>query len=188
MDGYGLMCLERAMNARPFAVCVLSRAATWSNSMQRMILFAAILAVFTSAAQAHEYKLGALEIAHPWARATPKGALIGGGYLKITNKGTTADRLVGGSAPAAGRVELHEMTMIDGMMRMRPLAAGIEIKPGQMIEFKPGAYHVMFMDLKQPLEKGQRIKGTLTFEKAGPIEVEYVVEAVGAPAAGEHGH
>lgn len=156
--------------------------------MKRMSLFAAVLALTAGAAQADNYKLGALELSQPWTRATPKGATVAGGYLKISNKGTSADRLTGASSPTAGRVEIHEMSMTDGMMRMRPLSGGIEIKPGQTVEFKPGSYHVRFMNLKQPYEKGQRIKGTLTFEQAGPIEVEYTVEAVGAPAPTASGH
>jgi periplasmic copper chaperone A len=156
--------------------------------MKWTFLFAAVFALIAHAASAHDYKFGALEIAHPWARATPKGAPVAGGYLKITNKGQTADRLTGASSPSAAHVEIHEMKMTGGTMQMRPLPGGLEIKPGETVELKPGSYHIMFMNLKQPFEKGQRIKGTIVFEKAGPIEVEYTVEAVGAPAPGGHGH
>jgi hypothetical protein len=160
--------------------------------MKRTFLFAAVLALAASTAPAQDhkidYKIGALEIAQPWTRATPKGASVAGGYLKITNTGQTADRLTGASSPAAARVEIHQMAMTGGTMQMRPLPGGLAIKPGETVELKPGSYHIMFMNLKQPFEKGQRIKGTLTFEKAGPVEVEYVVEAVGAPAATGHGH
>lgn len=156
--------------------------------MKCAFLIMAVLALVMSAAQAHDYKAGSLEIGHPWTRATPKGASVAGGYLKITNKGTAADRLTSATLAIAPRVEIHEMAMRDGMMRMRPLPAGLEIKPGETVEFKPGSYHIMFMNLKQPLEIGQRIKGTLTFEKAGPVEVEFVVEAIGAPASGRHAH
>jgi copper(I)-binding protein len=147
-----------------------------------------------SPATAMDYDLGPLHIAQPWARATPKGASVAGGYMKITNKGTAPDRLVGGSASFAGRFEIHEMTMDQGVMRMRPLAKGLEIKPGQTVELKPGSFHVMFMDLKAPLEKGQNVKVTLEFEKAGKVDVEYTVEAIGASSAGHgppaagHGH
>jgi len=156
--------------------------------MKCAFLISAIFALAMSAADAHDYKVGSLEIGHPWTRATPKGATVAGGYLKITNKGQTADRLTAATAAFAPRVEIHEMAMKDGMMRMRPLSAGLEIKPGETVEFKPGSYHIMFMNLKEPLEKGQRIKGTLTFEKAGPVDVEYVVGAVGAPASDRHAH
>jgi copper(I)-binding protein len=156
--------------------------------MKFAYLIPVVIALAMSAAQAHDYKVGSLEIGHPWTRATPKGATVAGGYLKITNKGTAPDRLTGATLTVAPRVEIHEMAMSDGMMRMRPLPKGLEIKPGETVEFKPGSYHIMFMKLTEPLEKGQRIKGTLTFEQAGPIDVEYVVEAVGAPASGRHAH
>jgi copper(I)-binding protein len=136
----------------------------------------------TQLATAHDYKLGPLEIAHPWTRATPKGATVAGGYLKVTNTGTAPDRLIGGSNAAAGRLEIHEMKLVDNVMQMRPLPAGLEIKPGQTVELKPGSYHLMFMQLKAPLEPGKSVKGTLVFEKAGTIEVEYTVEAIGAAA------
>ena len=160
--------------------------------MSRTLLLAAVLALAPGLLAAHEYKLGSLEIGHPWARATPKGASVAGGYLKITNKGATPDRLVGGSAGFAGRLEIHEMKMAAGVMQMRPLPDGLEIKPGETVELKPGSYHVMFVNLKQPLQQGQSVKGTLVFEKAGPIEVEYKIEPIGGtPAAGSgmhHGH
>jgi copper(I)-binding protein len=154
----------------------------------RTILLAAILAIGANAALAHDYKAGPLEIKHPWARATPKGAAVAGGYMTIVNTGATADRLVSFSSPAAGRFEMHEMRMNDGVMQMRPLPNGIEIKPGATVELKPGSYHLMFMQLKEPFEQGQRVKGTLVFEKAGTIEVEYAVEAIGASPATDHGH
>jgi periplasmic copper chaperone A len=157
--------------------------------MIRNFLFAVLLTFAADAAQAHEYQVGSLKIGHPWARATPKGAAVAGGYLKITNNGNEADRLIGGSAAFAGRFEIHEMSHEGGVMKMRPLPKGIEIKPGETVEFKPGSFHVMFMDLKQPLVKDQkpRPKGTLVFEKAGTVEVEYAIEAVGG-APGEHKH
>lgn len=156
--------------------------------MRNLLFVAAFLALTAGGVTAHEYKFGAIEIGHPWARATPRGAPVGGGFLKITNKGNAPDRLVGGSAAFAGRFELHEMKMDGGVMRMRPLPGGLEIKPGETVELKPGSLHVMFVDLKQPLQKGERVKGTLVFEKAGTVEIEYVVEALGASSTGDHGH
>jgi len=144
------------------------------------IIVAAALALAATAASAHEFKVGSLEIDHPWARATPKGASVGGGYLKITNKGTEPDRLVGGSSPVAGKFEIHEMAMDGGVMKMRPLPNGIEIKPGQTVEFKPGGFHIMMVGLKQPLEAGKTVKGTLVFEKAGTVDIEYKVEPIGS--------
>jgi copper(I)-binding protein len=130
------------------------------------------------------YKVGPLVIEAPWARATPGGAQVGGGYLKITNTGAETDRLIGGSLPIATSVEVHEMSMTDGVMKMRKLEKGLEIKPGQTVELKPGGYHIMFMGLREGLKQGQPIKGTLVFEKAGSVEVEYLVEPIGAQSGG----
>ena len=126
------------------------------------------------------FKVGSLVIEAPWARATPGGAQVGGAYLKITNTGGEADRLIGGSLPIAGAVEVHEMSMTGGVMRMRKLDKGLEIKPGQTLELKPGGYHIMFMGLREGLKQGQPVKGTLQFEKAGSVEVEYRVAPIGA--------
>ncbi|MBR1220110.1 DUF1775 domain-containing protein [Bradyrhizobium sp. U87765 SZCCT0131] len=134
------------------------------------------------------YKAGDLTITAPWTRATPGGAKIGGGYLKITNNGKSVDRFVGGSAPFAGRVEIHEMSMTDGVMKMRPLPNGLEIKPGETVELKPGGFHVMFMDLKQPFKQGDSLKTTLEFEKAGKVDVNFSVNGVGAGAGQQHQH
>ena len=141
----------------------------------KSILFAVCcLALVAGSASAHEYKAGSIEIKHPWARATPKGSEVAGGYMKLINTGTEPDRLVGGTNENAQKFEIHEMSMDGGVMKMRPLPNGIEIKPGQTVEFKPGSYHLMFVGLKAPFEKGKRVKGTLQFEKAGKVDVEYV--------------
>ncbi len=139
-------------------------------------------------AAAGTYKLGALVIEGPWARATPGGARVAGGYVKITNTGQQADRLVGGTLPIAAEVEVHEMAMADNVMRMRKLADGLEIGPGQSVELKPGGYHLMFTGLKGGLTQGQTIKGTLRFEKAGSVEVEFRVAPIGASSSGGHTH
>jgi copper(I)-binding protein len=152
------------------------------------VLLAAILAFAATAASAHEYKAGSLQIQHPWSRATPKGATVAGGYMKIVNTGSTPDRLVGGSTEAAPKFEIHEMSMQGGVMKMRMLPKGLEIKPGQTVELKPGGYHLMFVGISAPLQQGKPVKGTLEFEKAGKIEVEYAVEAIGGAPKGHHGH
>jgi periplasmic copper chaperone A len=145
-------------------------------------LIAAVLSLAAAVAQARDYRAGSLEIADPWSRATPKGAAVGGGYLKIRNGGTTVDRLTGGSSDVAAKLEVHTMTMDNGVMKMRPVEGGLEIKPGATVELKPGATHLMFVGLKKPLGAGDHVKATLTFEKAGPVEVEFDVSAIGAPA------
>jgi copper(I)-binding protein len=155
------------------------------HSIRALIVSAAFL--LAGAAWAHDFTVGPLKIDHPWTRATPKGAPVAGGYLKITNNGTAPDKLIGGTFVNAGRFEVHEMKMDNGVMQMRPLTAGLEIKPGQTVELKPGSFHLMFMDLKTPVEQGKRVKGTLVFEKAGTVEVEYAVEAMGSSPGG-HNH
>jgi len=143
-------------------------------------LAAAALLLSAGFATAHEFKAGPLKIGHPWSRATPAGAKVGGGYLSIENTGTTADRLVSVSVPFAARAEVHEMAVKDGIMTMRPLEQGVELPAGAKVEFKPGGYHIMFMDLKQQLKQGEMIKGTLTFEKAGAVDVEFKVDSIAA--------
>jgi len=133
-------------------------------------------------------KVGSLTLDQPWSRATPGGAKVGGGYLRITNTGTAPDRLIGGSFPLASKVEVHEMRLEGDVMRMKPVEGGLEIKPGATVELKPGGLHLMFVDLKEPLKEGQTLKGTLTFEKAGAIEVEYTVRGMGGAAPAEHKH
>jgi hypothetical protein len=133
-------------------------------------------------------KAGSLTLEQPWSRATPGGAKVGGGYLRITNTGTAPDRLTGGSFPLASRVEVHEMRLDGDVMRMKPVEGGLEIKPGATVELKPGGLHLMFVDLKEPLKEGQTVKGTLTFEKAGPVAVEYTVRGMSGAAPAEHKH
>ena len=130
--------------------------------------------------RAEEVKAGDLVITQAWARATPKGAKIGGGYLTIENKGTAPDRLIGGSADIAGSVQVHEMSMDGGVMKIHPLDKELAIEPGKTVKLAPGGYHLMMMDLKSPLKKGDKLPITLEFEKAGKVQVSLDVESVGA--------
>lgn len=149
---------------------------------------AAVVALSLSMpASAEDVTIGTLKISAPWARATPKGAGVGGGYMTITNTGTAPDRLIGGTTNISSRFEMHEMSMDNGVMKMRELAQGLEIKPGQKVELKPGGYHVMFMGLKEQLMQGQTVKATLYFEKAGKVDVSFAVEGVGAQTPGNAG-
>lgn len=138
------------------------------------------LLLIASPAVAQDYKLGALEIGHPWARATPPTAPTGGGYLSVKNTGTEPDRLISISSPAAQTVQLHEMKMEGNVMRMRELDGPLEIKPGETVTLAPGGMHLMMMGLKGPLKQGEKVPLTLVFEKAGKIDVELVVVAMGA--------
>ena len=145
--------------------------------------FAGLLGLAAATAHARDYKAGALDIVDPWSRATPKGATVAGGYMKIKNTGSTPDRLIGGSSEVATKFEVHEMKMENGVAKMRPIKDGLEIKPGETVELKPGSFHIMLVDLKKPLTAGDHIKATLVFEKAGKVNVEYDVLAMGAEPA-----
>ncbi len=134
-------------------------------------------------AQAHEFKLGQIEIGHPYSRAMLPMAKVGGGYFKITNNGP-ADRLVSVKSERAESVELHEMKMNGAVMEMRELDGGIAIPAKTTVELKPGSYHLMFMGVPQPFKEGEMVKATLVFEKAGSVDVEFAV----GPVAGDKGH
>lgn len=148
--------------------------------MKQMILASLVFVALCGIAAAHPIEKDSLVIGHPWTRATPKGASVGVGYLTITNNGKETDRLTGGTLEGADHVEVHEMKMEDDKMLMRHLSDGLEIKPGETVKFSPGSYHLMFMGLKKSIEQGPNIKGSLTFEKAGSVDVTYKVESIGA--------
>jgi periplasmic copper chaperone A len=157
----------------------------WSKSMKFLTLLAATLTVVAlpllmNAARANDYTLGTLEISQPWARATPKGAETGAGYLTIKNTGSEPDRLVSATLSNATTVELHQMTMDNGVMKMREVADGIQIKPGETVALRPNGYHIMLRGLKEPLVNGQTVAGSLTFERAGTIKVEFQVAPAGS--------
>ena len=162
----------------PFGKVAIVGAALW------------LAAASLGSAVGQEIKAGDLAIDRPWSRATPAGAKVGAGYMTITNKGSAPDRLIGASTAAAGRVEIHEMAMKDGVMTMRPTSGGLPIEPGKTVTLAPGGYHFMLMDLKAPLKQGAKLPVTLEFEKAGKVNVTLDVQAVGAqqPAAGHSGH
>jgi periplasmic copper chaperone A len=147
-------------------------------------VFAAAFALALTPAHAGDYKAGSLDISNPWSRATPKGASVAAGYMTIKNTGSTPDRLIEGSSDVASKFELHEMKMENGVAKMRPVKGGLEIKPGETVELKPGSFHVMFVGLKKPLGAGDHFKATLVFEKAGPVSVDYDVRAMGAGSGG----
>jgi periplasmic copper chaperone A len=141
-----------------------------------------LLALLAAPVQAQEVKAGDLVITQPWSRATPGGAKIAAGFLTIENKGTAAERLVGVAGDVAGRVEIHEMAMNNGVMTMRPLDKGLAIEPGKTVKLAPGGYHLMLMDLKSQLKQGDKVPLTLEFEKAGKVALSLDVQGVGAQA------
>jgi copper(I)-binding protein len=148
------------------------------------VQFAVLLTAVAPVAAAGDYDVGTIHISQPWSRATAKGAKTGAGYMTITNKGTAPDKVSCVADDASAQCEIHSMTMEGGVMKMRPVEGGLEIKPGESIMLKPGGYHVMFRDLKHPLEQGAAVKATLKFEHAGTVDVDYPVLALGAAAPG----
>lgn len=141
-------------------------------------------AAIATGAVAHEYKTGTVEVSHPWARATPGGAKVGAAYLMIKAAQGGADKLIGGRADIAGRVELHSHVHEAGVMRMRRVDF-VSIPAGGEVVFRPSGYHIMLMDLKKPLKEGDLLPLTLVFEKSGEVTVEATVEPIGAK--GPHG-
>ena len=155
--------------------------------MFRTTGLAAVLAavpVFAIPAFATAIKAGDLVIEQPWARATPGGADVGGGYLTIVNHGSTPDTLMGGSLEAAGRFELHSMTTDHGIMKMRPTGP-LAIAPGGTLMLSPTGTHIMFTQLKRGLKTGETVKGTLVFEHAGTVPVTFEIESIAANGPGE---
>jgi copper(I)-binding protein len=125
--------------------------------------------------QSHELKVGSLVITHPWSRQSPRAADVAAGFFSVTNTGTEDDRLVKATASISPMVQLHDMQMDGDVMKMVELPGGIAIPAGTTVDLKPGSLHVMFMQLKQPVMVGEEIRGTLVFEKAGPVEVQFEV-------------
>ena len=150
---------------------------------------AAICALLTAQlaatiAQAADYDVGSIHISAPWARATPKGAVTAAAYMTITNNGKTPDKVSCVSSDAAAECQIHTMSMDNGIMQMRPVEGGLEIKPGETVTLKPGSFHMMLKSLKHPLEQGNSVKATLKFDNAGTVDVDYPIAAIGAAAPG----
>lgn len=132
---------------------------------------------------------GDLVVTGAFARATPPNAQVAGGFLTITSQ-DGADRLLSAASPVADRVEIHEMTMQGDVMTMRPQPEGLAIPAGETVELKPGGYHLMMLGLKQPLVEGETLPMSLSFEKAGKVDITLQVRAINARgAAGDkHAH
>jgi uncharacterized protein YcnI/copper(I)-binding protein len=155
------------------------------------VIAAATKAAPAGAAASTTVKAGDLTIETPWIRATPGGAKVAGGYVRITNTGTQADRLTGTAIPLAARGSIHSMTMEGSVMKMAPVEGGLAIKPGETVELKPGGLHLMFEGLNGAAKAGDVIAGSLTFDRAGTVPVSFSVAPIGAskpgaPAASDH--
>ncbi len=150
-----------------------------------LVLFLALPA----AATADSIKIGELEIEQPVIRATVPNAKVAGGFVIIKNKSAAADRLISGSANFAGRVEIHEMKVVDDIMKMRKMSDGLEIPAGGMVHLKPSGYHIMFMKLTGQMRKGEKQNVKLVFQDAGEIDVSFDVQSIAKTMAhGKMGH
>lgn len=147
------------------------------------IAFASALslaAIFTSGnGHTQEVKLGDLVITQPWSRQSPMASDVAAGFLSITNTGKENDQLVRATASITSKVQLHDMKIENDIMKMVELPAGIPIPAGATVDLKPASLHVMFMDLKKPVVEGEKISGTLVFEKAGSVDVTFEVKPLG---------
>lgn len=157
---------------------------------ERILGFAlALLVAMPHGLWAQDFRAGEIEIGRPWSRAVPEGAKVAAGYVVLKNHGPAADRLISATADIARKTEIHEMAVDDkGVMTMRPLADGLEVPPGGEVRLEPGSIHIMFMGLERRPKQGETFSGTLTFEKAGEIGVEFSVDSMAGNQAGHGSH
>ena len=137
----------------------------------------------TGVVMAKDVQVGNLVIETPWSRATPGGAKLGVGYFAVVNIGDKPDKLLGATIPIAERVEIHATSMQGGVMRMRQIEGGLELKAQEVTELKPGGVHLMFIGLKKPIVKGERLPVRLTFEIAGKVDLTFIAAGIGARRA-----
>jgi periplasmic copper chaperone A len=149
---------------------------TMSNNLAALALVSGLLSLMALPAAARSYTLAALKIGHPWSRPTPPRAPTAAGYLSITNTGKAPDRLLSATSPDAATLEVHHMSTVGGVMRMRPIVGGLVVPPGDTVTLAPNSDHLMFIGPKRPFRIGDHIPATLTFEHAGSVKVEFYVE------------
>ena len=126
---------------------------------------------------------GQIAVLDAWTMATPPGADVGAGYMRISNETASTVRLLDGETPASATVEMHLMSMDGGVMRMRPAGEGLEIPAGGQVTLEPGGYHLMLIGLKAPLSEGDSVPLTLVFDGGARVETALTVRAMG----GGHG-
>lgn len=152
----------------------------------RLLAIATVLAGPLPAA-AQDFTVGAIRVSQIWSPVPPEGSRVAGAFMTITNTGNEPDTLIGGTAAVAGRIEVHEMSLDKGVMKMRELKPGLVVKPGETVVLKPGSFHLMLMDMKERPVAGKPFEGTLVFEKAGTLRIEYRVEPFGTRTPGDGG-
>lgn len=154
--------------------------------MLKKFTLTALFCLSSAFALAHDYSVGDVTINHPWARATPPKAANAGAFMLLASKG--GDQLIAAASDVAEKTEIHEMKMVDGVMKMRPLAAGLELAPNQTVKLAPGGYHIMLLGIKQAFKEGDQFPLTLNFAKAGKVTVTVKVQAMTDMTAPQHGH
>ncbi len=152
---------------------------------QRAAIALAAFGLTASLAFTHEYKSGRILVVHPYATPTMPGATAGTAYMKIINGGKRPIRLMSASTPMAASVEFHSMTMTNGIMRMRPVAAGILLPRHGEVRFAPGGFHMMLVGLKKPLAEEEMVPLTLHFKGAPDVKIELYIENM---PSGSHAH
>ena len=148
------------------------------NVIKAICLVTCLVLLNLSTAISQEIRVGDLLLETPTIRATPPNAPVSGGYLKITNNGSKADRLIGGAVSFAGKVEIHEMKMDGDVMQMRKIANGLEIPAGGEVILKPGGFHIMFMKLGEQMKVGEFRRVKLKFQHAGEVEIKFEVTPI----------
>jgi periplasmic copper chaperone A len=145
------------------------------------VIVAAVVCTAGALSAAQPASGGIIMLGRPWSPATPNGAATAAAYMSIENHGAADDRLLGGSSPLAGKVEVHEMSMAGGIMSMHALGDGLAIPAGKTVSLEPQAnYHLMLSGLKSPLKSGTQLPLTLNFAKAGMVHVEVPVLPIGS--------
>ena len=147
-----------------------------------------LMAACSASSADHAQDIGKLRVSDVWAKATPPQARVAGGYLSVQNRGDAADKLLRVESAAAARVEIHEMSDVGGVARMREVTDGLPLPAGASTALKPGGFHLMFIEPKQPFVEGQKVKATLVFEKAGRLPVVFDVRPLTASGNSGHDH
>ncbi|WP_163557925.1 copper chaperone PCu(A)C [Halomonas sp. NO4] len=151
-------------------------------------LFCAAALMVAAPALAHDTPLDDVRIAHPFATPAPPSVPHGAAYLDISVTGDTPAVLVGASTPASESVEIHDMTMDDGVMRMRRVER-LEVAPGMTQRMRPGGgHHLMLLNLVAPLNEGDRFPLTLEFAERGEVQVEVWVQSAQEGSEAAEGH
>ncbi|MEC3889705.1 copper chaperone PCu(A)C [Xanthomonas campestris] len=177
-----------AISALTLAACKGTQAPDAAQSPATPAATADARAPATPPATAPTTAAASVVAENAWSRATPPGAPVAGGYVTLRNQSSTPDRLVAVESPASAQVELHDMRMDGGVMKMRRLDDGLALPPGETVVLGPGGTHLMFIGPHAPFEVGKPVMATLVFEHAPRVELRFDVRAMGAAAPDDDHH